>query len=244
MATLSRNTKIFIFLFIFLVITVGIILAITLTSSSNNDSSSDKVSVSESSGLVGKFIYQSGPGVTSGYEQDIVAALEEWDGIIQDDKQIDVSFYSYSSNDDTLAFAFMNDEDDIYAGGVVYINTYNKAETSMKNIIEHEIGHVLGIGTSKKWDMANNSDVLDKNLFPNAYDFYTNWASGTPNPNGIPLGSNGYHWSEEVFDIELMTPYSEQKGVELPNSGLTLNALKDIGWDVDLTRADSFSPTV
>jgi hypothetical protein len=194
--------------------------------------------------LVGKFIYLSGPGVTSDYEQDIKTALAEWDKIILDDREIDVSFYSYSSNDDTLAFAFMNDEDDIYGGGVVYINTYNKAETSMKNILEHEIGHVLGIGTSKKWEMANNSDVLDKNLFPNAYQFYTNWTKGTPNSNGIPLGSNGYHWSEEVFDIELMTPFSEKKGVELPNSGLTLNALKDIGWSVDLKLADSFSPTV
>ena len=242
MAPLSRNTKLFLILFIIVILIVGLILALTLPSS-NNSNSNSPTSTTIAPGLVGKFIYQSGPGVTSDYEQDIIQALEEWDKIILDDRKIDVSFYSYSSNDDTLAFAFMNDEDDIYSGGVVYINTFNKAETSMKNILEHEIGHVLGIGTSKKWDMANNSDVLDKNLFPNAYEFYSNWTSGTPNSNGIPLGSNGYHWSEDVFDIELMTPSSEKKGVELPNSGLTLNALKDIGWDVDLARADSFSPS-
>jgi len=232
---MKRFSKFFLISIFVIILIVGLILAFTLSSTNNNNSSDDS---STSARLVGKFIYQSGPGINTDYQQDIVLALQEWDKIILDDKKIDVSFYSYSSNDDTLAFAFMNEEDDIYGGGVVYINTYNKAETSMKNILEHEIGHVLGIGTCKKWDMANNSDVLDKNLFPNAYNFYKNWASGTPNPNGIPLGSSGYHWSEDIFDTELMTPYSEKKGVELPNSALTLNALKDIGWNVDLSLAD------
>lgn len=241
MVVLTKNTKIFLGLFLVILLIVGLILVFTLPSSSSNNSSND--TTSDSAGLIGKFIYQSGPGVSDNYQDDIKAALEEWDKIILDDKKIDVSFYSYSSNDDTLAFAYMNDDDDIYGGGVVYINTFNKAETSMKNIIEHEIGHVLGIGTSKKWEMANNSSILDKNLFPNAYQFYSDWVNGIPNPDGIPLGPNGYHWSEDVFDIELMTPYSEAKGVELPNSGLTINALKDIGWTVDLNQADSFSPT-
>lgn len=242
MAALTRNTKLFLVFLLVILLIVGVVLAFTLPSSSSDSSSAS--STSETAGLIGKFIYQSGPGVAGEYGDDIKAALEEWDKIILDDKKIDIDFYAYSSNDDTLAFAFMNDEDDIYGGGVVYINTYNKAGTSMKNIIEHEIGHVLGIGTSKKWEMANNSTVLDKNLFPNAYQFYSDWVSETPNPDGIPLGARGYHWSEDVFDIELMTPFSEDKGVELPNSGLTLNALKDIGWNVDLARADSFSPTV
>lgn len=213
---------------------IGIILVASLGNSGRNSEDNEQTIAP---GLVGKFIYESGSGVNISYENDIKAALKTWDDIVLDDKPINVSFYSYSSNDDTLAFAFMNDEDDIYGGGVVYINTYNKAETSMKNIIEHEIGHVLGIGTSKKWESASNSDVLDKNIFPEAYKFYKSWTS-TPNENGIPLGSKGYHWSEEVFDIELMTPYSESKGVTLPISGLTLNALKDIGWKIDLSKAE------
>ncbi len=244
MPALTRNTKLFLAFFLIILLIIGLALALTLPSSSNNSTTTSGDTSSESAGLVGKFIYQNGPGVSGDYEDDIKAALEEWDKIILDDKKIDIDFYSYTSNDDTLAFAFMNDENNIYAGGVVYINTYNKARTSMKNIIEHEIGHVLGIGTSKKWEMANNTSVLDKNLFPNAYQFYSNWVDGTPHSDGIPLGARGYHWSEDVFDIELMTPFSEDKGVELPTSGLTLNALKDIGWNVDLSRADSFSPTV
>lgn len=217
---------------------VGIILIATLGRSGGGGDDDD---TQIAPGLVGKFIYESGSGVSADYEKDIQAALKTWDEIINDDVKINVSFYSYSSNDDTLAFAFMNDEDDIYGGGVVYINTYNKAETSMENILEHEIGHVLGIGTSKKWDEANNSTVLDKKLFPEAYNFYKDWAKKNGkeiNINGVPLGSKGYHWSEEVFDIEMMTPFSEKKGVELPISGLTLNALKDIGWDVDLEKAE------
>jgi len=221
---------------LFIALIVGIILIATIGRGRRGDNI-----VQNAPGLVGKFIYESGSGVSADYEKDIQAALTTWDNIINDNVKINVSFYSYSSNDDTLAFAFMNDENDIYGGGVVYINTYNKAETSMKNIIEHEIGHVLGIGTSKKWDSANNSTVLDKNIFPEAYSFYTTWSESNGNDvntNGIPLGSKGYHWSEEIFDIELMTPYSEKKGVELPISGLTLSSLKDLGWNVDLSKAE------
>ena len=231
---MNRREKIFV-IFLIIIIAIALILTLTLPWGSSNSGNSI------SAGLVGKFIYESGTGVSSDYEDDIIEALKTWDNIIKDKKDINVTFDSYSSNDNTLAFAFMNDEDDIYGGGVVYINTYNRAETSMKNIIEHEIGHVLGIGTSQKWNTANNSQVLDKNIFPEAYKFYLTLEKGNPNRDGIPLGSNGYHWSEEVFDIEMMTPYSEKKGVELPISGLTLNALKDIGWDVDLEKADAFS---
>ena len=238
MTPLKRNLIIFSFIALLIIVILVIFLRPSSDSSESSDSDNDKTTA----GLIGKFIYESGSGVVGDYENDIKDALETWDKIINDDVKIDVSFYTYSSNDDTLAFAFMNDEDDIYGGGVVYINTYNKAETSMKNIIEHEIGHVLGIGTSKKWDDANNSSVLDKSKFPKAYQFYVGWEKGTPDSNGVPLGSNGYHWSEDIFDIEMMTPYSEKKGVELPISGLTLNALSDIGWNVDISKAEHLSP--
>lgn len=227
---------------LFIALIVGIILVATIGGSNNGGDGDSDTQIAP--GLVGKFIYESGSGVSSDYEKDIQAALKTWDTIINDDVKINVSFYSYSSNDDTLAFAFMNDEDDIYGGGVVYINTYNKAETSMENILEHEIGHVIGIGTSKKWDDANNSTVLDKNLFPEAYNFYKDWAGKNGkdlNSSGVPLGSKGYHWAEEVFDTELMTPFSEKKGVDLPISGLTLYALKDIGWNVDVSKAETLS---
>lgn len=236
---MNRTQKLFLFGFILVLVVLIIIFAVLWGGSDDNSSStSDDTTVA---GLLGKFVYEKGSGVVGNYDKDIEEALRTWDEIIQGDVKIDVSFYAYSSNDDTLAFAFMNDEDDINSGGTVYINTYNKAGTSMKNIIEHEIGHVLGIGTSKKWDSANNSSVLDKEIFPKTYEFYTNWEKGTPNKDGVPLGSNGYHFSEEVFDTELMTPFSEKKGVELPLSGLTLNALVDLGWDVDMSKADNFA---
>ena len=38
-----------------------------------------------------------------------------------------------------------------------------------------------------------------------------------------------------------MTPYSERKGVDLPLSGLTLNALSDIGWIVDMDKAENLA---
>lgn len=238
MLGLSRRAKIFLFTSaIILVVLVILYFTVYRKQSTNTNIENHDGTVG---GMVGKFIYESGVGVVDNYEEDIKSALKTWDNIIEDDIKINISFYSYSSNDDTLAFAFMNDEDDIYDGGVVYINTYNKSDTSMKNIIEHEIGHVLGVGTSKKWDMANNSTVLDKNLFPKAYHFYKSWEKGTPDGNGIPLGSNGYHWSEDVFDLEMMTPYSEKCGLVLPISGLTLNALDDIGWKINLSKADVF----
>lgn len=238
---MRRSQKIFIFSFILILIILLIVFAVLWGSDNGDSGSTSSANNSSVVGLMGKFIYERGEGVVGNYDNDIKMALKTWDEIIQDDVKIDVAFYAYSSNDDTLAFAFMNDEDDIYSGGVVYINTFNRAETSMKNIIEHEIGHVLGIGTSKKWNDASNGMILDKDKFPETYKFYTSWEKGTPDKDGVPLGSNGHHFSEEVFDTELMTPFSEKKGVDLPLSKLTLNALVDIGWKVDISKADNFT---
>jgi PA domain/Leishmanolysin len=123
------------------------------------------------------------------------------------------------------------------------------------DVILHEMGHVLGIGTL--WDFTGNLEGFD----PNAP---TDLPLGIPNPNydprfigamavaeydhllteagkapeaGVPVentgggGSISAHWRELTFDNELMSPAAS--GSELL-SKLTAASLGDLGYTVDL----------
>ena len=219
------------------IIVIGVIVGLSVgltVGKSNNSSNQDTVGVFQ--------IRYNGEDLSNPFYKDaITKACKFWDDRILDDIKIDLDFYNYESNDNILAFAYMNSTDDIKGGGVIYINTYKNPETSWEDIIAHEIGHVLGIGTSDLWDDSNNLDILDKNNFPKAYQAYKEWAEEnniTVNNDGIPLSDESYHWSEEIFDIEMMTPYSEVKGINLPCSKITLSCLIDMGWNIDLNLSE------
>jgi len=232
-----NNWKFYLGVFIILV-AIGVAVSIPFIIKKDENSSDNSVAT-----IVGKFIYGKGSENIEDYEKDIKNSLDRWDKVLKYDEKIPIVFYTYSSNDSTLAFAYMNDENDIYGGGAVYINTYNRAETTMTEILIHEIGHVLGIGTSSKWKKNTNGGVLNKNNFPKAYGYYKDWVeknNKTLNESGIPLDVNKNHWSEEVFDTEMMTPISESAGVKLSLSKITLGALEDLGWNIDYSKADNF----
>lgn len=73
--------------------------------------------------------------------------------------------------------------------------------------------------------------------------------SGNMGATYVPLASSGVnrdgtasaHWSEAVFNTELMTGFADAAPTTLPLSGLTIAALADLGYTVSSTTAESHS---
>ena len=111
---------------------------------------------------------------------------------------------------------------------------------TLTNVIIHEIGHILGIGTL--WStlgLKSGSNYIG----PNAVAQYK-LMSGNTSATSVPLetgggsGTAGSHWSESIFDAELMTGFAENG--PMPLSTLTIGALQDIGYTVNYAAADSY----
>ncbi|MEZ5844293.1 MAG: Calx-beta domain-containing protein [Hyphomicrobiaceae bacterium] len=112
------------------------------------------------------------------------------------------------------------------------------------NVILHEMGHVLGIGTLWEY-MGLKASGSFNYTGANALAEYR-LVSGQPGATVVPLetgggpGTAGGHWSEAVFDAELMTGYVEASGVSMPLSTVTVGSLHDMGYTVDYNAADTF----
>ncbi|MCX4958194.1 leishmanolysin-related zinc metalloendopeptidase [Streptomyces virginiae] len=117
---------------------------------------------------------------------------------------------------------------------------------SLLDVITHEMGHVLGIGTI--WDTFGLlKDFPGPNptfVGPGAMkEFGTLIGAGQPTP--VPVanvggaGSAGGHWRERVFGNELMSPTIGGPGN--PLSRLTVASLGDLGYQVDLDAAEPYA---
>jgi hypothetical protein len=119
----------------------------------------------------------------------------------------------------------------------------------LQDVIEHEIAHALGFGTIPTWDkFLTGKDGPDPRFTgPKATTEY-NAIFG--NSDFVPVepvgdiprpGSDLVHWRESVFAYELMTP-DYGPGVFNPLSSITVAAMDDLGYEVDLDEADEFVP--
>lgn len=130
-----------------------------------------------------------------------------------------------------------------------------EANGQLEGLILHEMGHVLGIGT--KWQQAgllrnpslpDNSGADTHFVGPNALIAFDNIGGGNFVGSKVPVeneageGSGDSHWRETTMDTELMTPFLDLLN---PLSEVTIASLKDLGYGVDLSRADNyFLPSV
>lgn len=123
----------------------------------------------------------------------------------------------------------------------------------MEEVILHEMGHVLGIGTIwHQFDLLVNPSLAvtgnPDTHFPGpraiaAFDD----AGGTAYTDGekVPVenragpGSGDSHWRESILDHELMTPY-QNGGVPDPLSAITVQSLADLGYTVDVSIAEPY----
>lgn len=116
------------------------------------------------------------------------------------------------------------------------------ASGQLYEVILHEMGHVLGLGTS--WTLQGRiANVLTDpgyNGQAGTAAFRELGGSGfVPVENQGGTGTALGHWRESVFDDELMTGYLGVDPVKL--SRLTIAALADQGYGVDLAAADGYT---
>lgn len=115
---------------------------------------------------------------------------------------------------------------------------------TLQDVIEHEMGHVLGIGTL--WGRLGLINTTTSSYFgANALREYRT-LSGNQGAGSVPLESGGgsgtrnSHWSETVFRSELMTGYAES-APPMPLSRLTIGTLQDMGYQVNYGAAESYT---
>lgn len=116
---------------------------------------------------------------------------------------------------------------------------------TLDDVILHEMGHVLGIGTLwKQNNLLIGSGTNDPQYIgPNAMKEYASLL-GTSKPTPIPVENTGGpgtregHWREAAFDAELMTGLAEP--ADMPMSRMTIASLKDLGYQVNLEAADMY----
>ncbi|MBE9160343.1 hypothetical protein IQ265_26500 [Nodosilinea sp. LEGE 06152] len=120
-------------------------------------------------------------------------------------------------------------------------------DSSLFDLVLHEMGHVLGIGTI--WEnlgLLDTSSTSDPRFTGASATSEYNKIFGL-NEASVPVEAKGgpatalSHWRETSFSNELMTG-SLNAGLN-PLSRITTASLEDLGYVVNVSAADSYSPT-
>ena len=115
---------------------------------------------------------------------------------------------------------------------------YEYYEGHFLHLVIHEIGHVLGIGS---WYGLLNTDADPHFTGPLAIKAFDQ-AGGT-NYKGakVPVEEGGWwgHWRESVFGDEVMST-SPTRPFNNSLSAITIQALADLGYKVDVSKADPY----
>ncbi len=117
---------------------------------------------------------------------------------------------------------------------------------NLTDVIVHEMGHVLGIGTLWKHKLLLKGAGTANPTFvgPNAMVEYSTLA-GLKDPAPVPVANTGGpgtrdgHWRESVFANELMTGFVDT-GAN-PLSRMTAASLVDFGYQVNMEAAEFYS---
>lgn len=130
-----------------------------------------------------------------------------------------------------------------------------KKDGILKDVILHEMGHVLGIGTL--WEASHfdflrydeQKDCLDASPVKYAGQHGVNAWHTLGGRGLVPVedsynttqtggGTDCGHWKEATFDNELMTGMAENGS--MPLSKVTIAGLEDLGYQVDYAAADPY----
>ncbi|MEO5826499.1 MAG: leishmanolysin-related zinc metalloendopeptidase [Gemmatimonadales bacterium] len=123
-----------------------------------------------------------------------------------------------------------------------------KVSNRLVPVVTHEIGHVLGIGKAGWVPRGLLTDVGSPDPIFTGVQTNAIWPSFAISYTGrlVPVhntdggGSADSHWRESILDTELMTPFVEASGVFMPLSRLSVASLADLGYVVDMNKADPF----
>jgi hypothetical protein len=119
------------------------------------------------------------------------------------------------------------------------------------DVVAHEMGHVLGIGTlwygdtpTTKFVRTNDGDLRFDGAAASAaavrLGMQSALADGVAIEDAGGIGTAGGHWRERVFQGELMTGYVGT--APNPLSIVTVQSLRDLGYAVTEAGADIVSP--
>jgi hypothetical protein len=116
---------------------------------------------------------------------------------------------------------------------------------TLTHIISHEIAHVLGFGTLwRALELIQGAGTQDPRFVgANAVQEY-NALGGTgtvPVENQGGQGTRDAHWRQSVFGRERLTGFSAPPGEFQPLSRVSVASFGDLGYQVDMSAADSFS---
>ncbi|GKQ36200.1 leishmanolysin [Streptomyces sp. A012304] len=121
-----------------------------------------------------------------------------------------------------------------------------EARNTLVDVITHEMGHVLGIGT--RWRFfgllkgagGSNPTFVGEGAMAEFAALL-----GQEDPTPVPVanfgepGTRDSHWREAVFVNELMSPFIS--GTDNPLSRMTAASLGDMGYQVDLEGAEPYT---
>lgn len=123
-----------------------------------------------------------------------------------------------------------------------------KSFERLERVIMHEIGHCLGIGVLWGSKFKGLTDAVSEGNVvytgKHGVSQYNALRSGNE-AESVPVessgggGTAGAHWRNSVFGNELMTGFIG--GDTQPLSQLTLGSLQDIGYTVDLSKAEKYT---
>jgi len=178
-----------------------------------------------------------GEGVYNGFVDDIVIGYNV-DSIDGEGSILGFAgpLYIRSDTFHTISGIMVFDEADL--GQMV-------AEGVLEDVILHEMGHVLGIGTL--WSLFGLGNCPSSDVYRgvvaqrhfNEIGFGGDLLIETDGNQGTACG----HWDEVQLDRELMTGYVET-GVDMYLSKITTGSLEDMGYLVDHSQADDYSPSI
>ena len=115
----------------------------------------------------------------------------------------------------------------------------------------HEIGHALGFGNI--WEepeinvlrLPSRANPFADTHFSGVNAIAAFNAAGGWNYQGnkvpVETGGDDSHWRESVFGEELMSPVLAYGNIHEPMSEVTIQAMTDIGYVVDVTLAEPYS---
>ncbi|MCA9245531.1 MAG: choice-of-anchor L domain-containing protein [Planctomycetales bacterium] len=171
-----------------------------------------------------------------------------------DDVLIDANAPSIDGPGGTLGQAgptFLRPGSNLPARGIMQFDSADlavlEASGQLVDVILHEMGHVLGIGTLwQTFGLITGAGGPDPQYIgTGAVTEYNSifgiTSTSVPVENFGGPGTRDGHWRESVFDNELMTGFLNS-GRANPLSRITAGALSDMGYTVDLNAADVYTP--
>jgi hypothetical protein len=116
---------------------------------------------------------------------------------------------------------------------------------TLNDVITHEMGHVLGIGTI--WSLkrlikragTSNPTFTGKNAAREYGVLRGSRSKPVPLENTGGAGTADSHWRESIFRNELMTGFVGAAGN--PMSRMTVASLQDLGYVVDMNASEPYN---